>query len=66
MTTDGREVLDRLTRIEVKLDSQLTHISDHEGRLRRLERTVWIAMGAAAAIGGAAGSIAQQAMGGGA
>lgn len=63
--TDGREVLDRLVRIETKLDSQLTRSEDHEGRIRRLERAVWVASGAAATAGGVVGSIAQQVMGGG-
>lgn len=48
-----REVLERLTRIEVKLDAAISRADDHENRLRRLERTVWAVAGAAAIAGGA-------------
>lgn len=34
----GREVLDRLVRIETKLDTALSDVADHEGRLRVLEK----------------------------
>jgi len=50
-----REVLDRLTRIEVKLDAAMNRSEDHEDRLRRLERALWAATGAAAIIGGTVG-----------
>lgn len=63
MTADG-EVVERLVRIETKLDAQLTRSGDHEGRLRRLERALWLAAGAATAGGGVLGTIAQQVMGG--
>jgi hypothetical protein len=59
-----REVLDRLVSIETKLDISISRVDDHETRLRRLERAVWIAAGAAAAGGGVIGSLAQQIMGG--
>lgn len=64
MSTDG-EVLERLTRIEVKLDAQLARADDHETRIRRMERMLWLAAGAATAAGGVLGTIAQQIMGGG-
>lgn len=59
-----REVLDRLISIETKLDSVIRRGDDHESRLRRLERALWLATGAAAAGGGLVGSIAQRIMGG--
>lgn len=59
-----REVLDRLVSIETKLDISISRVDDHETRLRRLERAVWVAAGAAAAGGGVVGSIAQQLFGG--
>jgi hypothetical protein len=59
-----REVLDRLVSIETKLDLSIGRVDDHETRLRRLERTVWIAAGVAAAGGGAVGAVARQIMGG--
>lgn len=59
-----REVLDRLVSIETKLDVSISRVDDHETRIRRLERAVWVAAGAAAAGGGVIGSLAQQIMGG--
>ena len=47
-----------LTRVEVKLDAALTRGDDHEGRIRALERKVWVAAGFAAAAGGLLGNIA--------
>lgn len=42
---------ERLARIETKLDLwHLTH-QDHEGRIRRLERAVWVAAGLSMAGG---------------
>lgn len=59
-----QEVLERLTRIETKLDAAISRGDDHEHRLRRLERAVWLATGAAAAMGGAVGAAAQRLVGG--
>lgn len=60
---------ERLVRVETKLDQLLARIipvqDDHETRLRKLERMIWIATGAALAGGGAAGAIASQLTGGG-
>lgn len=57
-------LLERLVRIETKLDlSNRTH-DDHETRIRRLERTIWIATGFAAAAGGVAGQLAGHLFGG--
>jgi hypothetical protein len=51
-------LVERLVRIETKLDvSNRTH-DDHEARIRKLERSLWIAMGFAAALGGVAGQLA--------
>jgi hypothetical protein len=33
-----REVLDRLVRIEIKLDTALSDVADHEARIRALEQ----------------------------
>jgi len=60
----SHEVLERLTRIEVKLDTAINRTDDHESRLRRLERAVWVATGAAAIAGGAIGEVLRQALGG--
>lgn len=52
-------ISDRLARIETKLDGLSTTGADHEARIRALEKTKWIAIGAAAAAGGVAGQVAQ-------
>lgn len=61
-------VIERLVRIETKLDtfneihgahegrSNEIH-SDHESRIRKLERSVWLMAGAATVIGGGAGAL---------
>lgn len=46
-----------LARIEVKLDRVISDTTDHESRLRRLERLVWGASGAAMVGGGSIGAI---------
>lgn len=46
-----------LARIEVKLDRVISDTTDHESRLRRLERLVWSASGAALVGGGSIGAI---------
>ena len=58
---DDTTLIERLVKIETKLDmflaSQEAHHADHESRLRRLERWKLLSMGAAAAVGGAAGKL---------
>jgi hypothetical protein len=59
MASDDVEAIKvSLARIETKLDHSLSDVSDHEDRLRKLERIVWIATGLAAASGGAIGAAA--------
>jgi len=41
------EMVERLSRLEAKLD----RVEDHESRIRKLERSIWIAAGVAAAVG---------------
>lgn len=43
--------------LAAKLDSVPGRVADHEARLRAVERAVWWAAGAAAVLGGAAGSL---------
>jgi hypothetical protein len=56
--------IERFVRLETKLDLLLQQImpkqDDHEARIRKLERMVWLAAGSALAGGGAAGAIASQ------
>lgn len=58
------EVLERLTRIETKIDSIIDRGDDHEKRIRRLERALWVAAGAGVAGGAVVGNVARQIMGG--
>ena len=55
---------ERLARIEVKLDAVLSKHDDHESRLRRLERALWVVTGFAAALGGGIGSVITKLLGG--
>lgn len=48
---------ERLARIETKLDSALGRLDDHEPRIRKLERIVWIGAGLAGAAGGYLGQL---------
>lgn len=43
---------DLLVRIDTKLDVALKQQADHETRIRRIERNMWLALGAAAVGGG--------------
>lgn len=44
------EVVDRLARIETKLDAALKTKDDHETRLRSVERKQWLYAGGVAAV----------------
>lgn len=55
---------ERLVRIETKLDAYNTSSADHEMRLRRLERALWIAVGAAGVGGGVIGQLVAPLIGG--
>jgi hypothetical protein len=46
-----------LARMEVKLDHALANVTDHESRIRVLERKVWIATGVAGGVGGGLGAL---------
>lgn len=55
---------DRLVEMHTILKGHLAPgVNDHEQRIRRLERAVWIATGVAAAIGSAVGSAIGQVAG---
>lgn len=56
-TPDEFAQFERLVRIETKLDAYNTIGADHEQRLRRLERALWIAVGAAGLGGGVVGQL---------
>lgn len=61
---DLRALVIQLVRVETKLDNFAVGHHDHEQRLRRLERVVWIASGMAAAIGGVVGNVLGPILGG--
>jgi hypothetical protein len=45
------DVIDRLARIETALESLGARATDHEGRMRQLERRQWVLAGVAASLG---------------
>jgi len=53
-----------LARVETKIDTLITSQSDHETRIRRLERAVWSIGGTALIGGGVIGTAAGQVLGG--
>jgi hypothetical protein len=55
---------ERLARIETKLDQALASHADHENRIRRLERALWMVGGFAAAGGGSLGALLTHLTGG--
>lgn len=55
--TPTSDEFERLVRIETKLDIAITNYADHELRIRKLERAMWIAVGLAALGGGAAAQL---------
>jgi hypothetical protein len=74
------QTLERLARIETKIDHISTALvsheqrivnlekqsgpdPDHEARIRKLERTIWMIAGAAATAGGTAGGLISQLFG---
>lgn len=52
------ELRDLLIEIRTKVDVVIKNQTDHEERVRALERTKWLAIGFAAAAGGLAGQFA--------
>lgn len=61
MATDQpMSMAERLAVMDTKLDILIEQRSDHEIRIRRLERWMWLVLGAGLAGGGAAGTVAAQ------
>lgn len=54
---------ERLIRIESKLDTFLTTNVDHESRIRKLERALYLATGFAATLGGGVGTLVTRLLG---
>lgn len=59
MTTSPPSVETQLALINLKLDTLIEQRTDHESRLRALERFRWLVVGAAVVAGGLAGEIAR-------
>ena len=57
MSSDLNAVMERLGRIDAKLDLVLERVNDHEDRIRRHERLIWIAAGVSMAGGSVIGTI---------
>lgn len=49
-------------RLPTHIDWTERNIKDHEVRLRQIEKFIWLAMGASAALGGTVGSLITQLM----
>jgi len=47
----------KLVNIETKIDSLAKESTDHESRIRKLEKTIYYATGAAAVLGGVIGNV---------
>lgn len=58
------DMIDRLARIETKLDVYLKQATDHEGRIRILEQAKWRLFGFASALGLLGGGAATKLLGG--
>jgi hypothetical protein len=55
---------ERLIRIETKIDGFLLTYTDHESRIRKLEKALYLASGFAATAGGSIGALLSHLMGG--
>lgn len=53
-----------VARMEGKLDGVLASSADHETRIRKLERALWVAVGAGAAAGGGVAAVVSKLTGG--
>lgn len=54
---------DRLVEIHTIVKSQKEEVDDHEQRIRRLERYMWLMVGISAGAGSAIGSLAGEVIG---
>ena len=59
----GAQILERLVRMETKLDEVNKKVPDHESRIRGLEQKLWMIVGAAMAAGGTAGGLVSELLG---
>ena len=57
------EISSNISDLKLALAPLPTQIVDHEARLRRLERALWLGVGFAAALGSAAGTAASKLFG---
>lgn len=64
LTITGKDIWDKLVKIESEVSGTPAIVADHEIRIRSLERRVWLAAGFAAALGGGAGGALTKILGG--
>lgn len=63
--SDLRLLNEKIDRIDREGPTGISkQMQDHENRIRGLERKVWVASGAAMAVGGTVGAVAQSLIGG--
>jgi len=63
-STELHQIALSVARMEGKLDGVLALGVDHETRIRKLERALWIAVGAGAAAGGGVAAVVSKLTGG--
>lgn len=56
----GAQILERLVRMETKLDEVNKKVPDHESRIRGLEQKLWMIMGGATVLGGLSGGLVSE------
>jgi hypothetical protein len=56
-------IYDKLVQLDKKVDPIPTQVSDHEVRIRAIERYLWIWIGAAGVVGAGAGQLVARLIG---
>lgn len=64
LTITGRDIWEKLDRIEAQVSGVPAKVEDHESRIRVLERKVWGAAGAAAVFSAAGATAITKLLGG--
>ena len=63
-TITGRDIWDKLSEIGDSVVGLPAVVTDHEARIRAMEKKIWVAVGFAAALGGGSGAALSQLWGG--
>ncbi|WP_433224462.1 hypothetical protein [Microtetraspora malaysiensis] len=64
MYDDLRALVSEMQTLTTELRESRNTSADHETRIRKLERVMWLAAGAASVVGGGVGAVIKQAIGG--